>query len=215
MAERIRNGMGVCGDAILDFAWPRITGEPEGAPKYDDCLSAEHDPLLDEIEKIVVSRLSVVEDHSRDVERKLMSLLTLLSILSALITAGLVAVAQLGRTSERDRLDLCFGVLAVVFITYIILQLLRSQWATISGLRRRGYRYLSRTDICPERGESKERFKRRILNSYMFFVEWNEWVVNQKVNEMTVAHTATRNALLTTFLLVGVIFLYSLAKLIS
>ena len=207
--------MRVFGEVILDFAWPRITGKPECQPKYVAYLGAEHDTLLDEIEKIVVNRLSVVEDRSRDVERKLMSLLTLLSILSALITAGLVAVVQLGRPNEMDRLDQWLGALAVVLITYIVLQLLRSQWAAISGLRSKGYMYFSLADIRPKRDESKEQFKRRILNSRLFFVEWNEWVINQKVNDMAIAHAAIRNALLITFLLVAVIFLYSLCKLIS
>ena len=69
---------------------------------------------------------------------------------------------------------------------------------------RRDYKQLTCEDIIPKDKEDKIRYKVRLLNQRLNHVKWNDWVVDQKVSEMAVAHTALRNALVATG---GVIFL--------
>ena len=185
----------------VDWVWPRLTGEPVPSPDEQLLITATDAPLLDEIENTVEKRTNQVDERLRNVETKLVALLTLTSVLSAAVTASF-AVASTMQIQKDFPIIPVWITIALVF--YIAMNLLRSLWATVAGLMRRGYKQLTCEDIIPKDKEDKIRYKARLLNQRLNHVKWNDWVVNQKVSEMAVAHTALRNALVATG---GVIFL--------
>lgn len=186
---------------IVDWVWPRLSEKPIPSPDEQLLITITDEALLDEIENTVEKRTSQVDERLRNVETKLVALLTLTSVLSAAVTASF-AVASTMQIQKDFPIVPVWITIALVF--YIALNLLRSLWATVSGLMRRGYKQLTCKDIIPKDKEDKIRYKARLLNQRLNHVEWNDWVVNQKVSEMAVAHTALRNALVATG---GVIFL--------
>jgi len=188
-------------DITVDWVWPRLTGKPVPSPDDHLLITTTDLALLNEIENTVEKRIDQVDERIRTVETKLVALLTLTSVLSAAVTAGF-ATASTMQIQRGFPLIPVWLTLALVF--YIALMLLRSLWATVAGLMRRGYKQLTCEEIIPKDKENKIRYKTRLLNQKLNHVNWNDWVVNHKVSEMAVAHTALRNALVATG---GVIFL--------
>lgn len=186
-------------DRIPDWAWPHLTGDAEPAPEEQDIFRVEHVDSLDEITSILSSRLVQVEERNRVVESKLLALLTLTSVLSTAVAASLAAATALGSVKEDARLLAWF---AVFLILYAAIQILRSLWATVDGLVRRGYKQLSPDAIVPQSGEANAVYRIRLLNLQVNHLNWNERVVNEKVSCMAVAHAALKNALTAIFILV-------------
>ena len=188
-------------DNAVDWIWPRLTGKPEPSPDEHLVITATDKDLLHEIENAIDKRTGQVDERLRTVETKLVSLLTLTSVLSAAVTAGFVAASTM-------QLQKGFPIIPVwitlILVFYIAMNLLRSLWATVTGLIRHGYKQLTCEDIIPKDKEDNLRYKTRLLNERLNHVKWNDWAVDQKVSEMAVAHTALRNALFATG---GVIFL--------
>lgn len=186
-------------DRIPDWIWPHLKGDAEPGPRDQDHFGAKHAELLDEISRFFPSRLAQVEERVRSVESKLMAQLTLTSVLSAAVTASLAAAAMLGTVEEDARI---FAWVAVLLVLYVALQLLCSLRATVAGLKRRSYRQLSPADIVPQDDETSKAYRVRLLNLQVNCVRLNEWVTDQKVSEMAVAHAALRNVLTATFVLI-------------
>ena len=186
-------------DRIPAWVWPRLTGDAVPAPKDENYYSAKHAGSLVEVSSILLSRLAQVEERGRSVESKLLALLTLTSVLSMAVAASLAAATTLGTVKEDAKL---FAWFAVFLVFYAAVQILRSLWATVAGLVRRPYKQLSPADIVPQDGEANEWYRVRLLNLQINHLCWNEWVIDQKVSDMAVAHTALRNALTVVFLLV-------------
>ncbi len=200
-------------DKIADWLWPHLTGESSPSPQDKEFVDAKSSGLLlEEIEPVMIQRTAQVEERLRTVESKLLSLLTLTAVLSAAVTASLVAVSAIGKLKD---IDLAFVLIAAVLVLYIALQLLRSLWATTNGLVRRGYKQMAILDIVPSDGETKDQYRLRILNARANHMRWNEWVVDQKVSEMAVAHQALRNALAGTGGLIVVAFLIAIMRLVA
>lgn len=197
-------------DRIPDRMWPHLTGDEEPAPKDQDYLASEHIALLDEARGVLASRLAQTEERGRVVESKLTALLTLTSVLSAAIIAGSAAAFTIGRVEENAEI---FAWAMMVLIFYVAMQLLRSLWATVTGLVRRGYRELSPGDMIPGDGETSNAYLTRLWNLQANFMRYNEWVIDLKVSEMAVAHAALRNALTATFILVVLVLALAAAHL--
>ncbi len=189
---------------IPDFIWPHLTGKMEAEPEDKDLFIGEHSSLLNEANATLASRVAETEARSRTVDFKLGALLALTSVYSAITTAGLAAAAALGKVDEDARV---FAWVAVVLVCYVAVQLLRSLWVTVAGLMRRSYRLLSQEDMAPRDGETRETYLMRLWNLQANCMSFNEWAINQKVGNMTVAHTALRNALTATFGLVILVLL--------
>lgn len=186
-------------DCIPDWAWPHLTGDSKPAPEDQDIFGVEHVDSLDEIASVLSSRLVLLEKRTRAVESKLLALLTLTSVLSTGVAASLAAATTLGSVNEDAKLLAWF---AVFIVLYAAIQILRSLWATVDGLVRRGYRQLSPVDIVPQSDEANVAYRIRLLNLQVNHLNWNEWVVNEKVGCMAVAHAALKNALTAIFILV-------------
>ena len=186
-------------DRVPDWIWPHLTGDTETAPEDHDNFSTKHTELLDEVNSIFSSLLAQAEERVRSVESKLVALLTLTSVLSVAVTASLAAATTLGTVAEDARI---FAGIAVALVFYVAVQLLRSLWSAVAGLMRRSYRQLSPEDMIPEDGETSEAYRTRLRNLQVNYMRFNEWVVDEKVSEMAVAHVALRNALTATFALI-------------
>ena len=181
----------------MDRIWPVLTGN-EDTPEDVVCLAAENIALLSDVEIVAEKRMAEADDRYRHVERKLLALLTLTTVFSAVITAGVVSVATLS-VGEPDRV---VALLMVVVVAYIALHLARALIATIKGLKRRNFHQLGVKDISPGEEESAEEYRLRILNHRVKCTFKNESVVSQMVDQMEVAHVAIINVLGATLLLI-------------
>lgn len=195
MAKRLNRMRRFC-DRIPDWIWPHLTGDAEPQPQNLDYFSAKQAHLLDHVERILASRLAKVEERVQSVESKLMSLFTLTSVLSAAFIAGLAASSVLGAAEEAIK------IVAVFFVLYVVLQLWFLLRATLAGLERKSYKELSPEDIVPRDGEACDAYRVRLLNLQVNYMLLNEWVGNQKVSKMAVAHEASKNALHAIFILI-------------
>lgn len=196
--------MKVLNNDILDWVWPHLYGKAVPAPNEQLLITATDQKILDELENTIEKRTSQVDERLRNVEAKLMALLTLTSVLSAAVTAAF-AVASTMQIERNFPIILVWITIAIVF--YMSMMLLRSLWATVNGLMRRGYKQLTCEEIIPNDNEGQIHYEARLLNQRLNHINWNDWVVNQKVNEMAVAHTALRNALAAT----GAVILIAIA----
>jgi hypothetical protein len=180
---------------IVDWVWPRLTEKP--VPSLDEQLliTTTDALLLDEIENIVEKRTGQVDERLRNVETKLVALLTLTSVLSAAVTASFAVASTMQIQKDFPIIPVWITIALVI---YIAMNLLRSLWATVSGLMRRGYKQLPCEDMIPKDKEDLINYKTRIINQRLNHVKWNDWVLDQKVSDMTVAHVALRNALAAT-----------------
>lgn len=125
----------------------------------------------------------------------MLALLTLTSVLSAAVTASFAIVSTMQVQKDFPIIPVW---LTVFLVFYIAMNLLRSLWATVSGLMRRGYKQLPCEDIIAKDNEDLINYKTRIINQRLNHIIWNDWVLDQKVSEMAVAHVALRNALAAT-----------------
>ncbi len=186
-------------DRIPDWIWPHLTGHAEDPPGYKERFNTEHTDSLSEVQSVLQNRLHQVAERIRSVESKLIAMLTLTSVLSAAVGASLAASTALGKVEEETKI---FAWAAVILVFYVSVQVLRALWSTVAGLMRRSYKQLSSTDMIPQKEETAEAYRMRLLNLQSDHLFWNEWVVDQMVSEMAVAHTALRNALTVVFLLI-------------
>ena len=196
---------------LPDWAWPHLTGDADPAPLDRDYFHSADARLLEPIERVVSSRMAQAEERVRNVETKLLALLALTSVLSAAVTASLVAAATLGTVEGGAKI---FAWAAIPLVFYLATQLLLSLWTTVGGLMRRAYRQLSPADIAPTIGETNEAYRVRLLNLQVVYMSWNGWVVDGKVSQMAVAHAALRNALAATFGLIALALMIATARLL-
>ena len=181
----------------MDLVWPVLTGD-EDKPEDVVCLDAENTGLLTEVEVVADKRIAEADERYKQVTGKLLALLTLATVFSAVITAGIVAAAMMSVTKP----DKVIATLTIPLVAYIAIQLARTLIATVSGLTRRGFLQLGFKDIVPGKTESAEEYRLLILNKRVDYLFKNELVVSQMVSEMTVAHVAISNALIASVILV-------------
>ncbi|MCZ6866311.1 MAG: hypothetical protein O7E55_03140 [Chloroflexi bacterium] len=177
---------------IFDLFWPRLTGNPE-CPPCDKSLNVSQSniQLLSVIDAELKERTSQAEERIRTVDAKLIVLLSLASVLSGILISA-VTIVLIG---TLDNIATAHFIILLTLIPYVIVQLLNSLLSTVSGLERKSYKQLSRQDMDPLAKDNPSDYHLRIINLKNNYLWWNEWVVNQKVSWMAVAHTALRNAL--------------------
>lgn len=183
---------------MADWIWPRLEGEPDKGPSDQCYFDSSHAELAPVIESSMRTLAEQGEERFRTVERKLIALLTLTTVLGAAVTASLLGVAVLDQV--RDSWYTRSGtVVAIILVSYVLIQILCSLMAALRGLTRRGYRQLVPSQIIPFSDESGDAYRIRLLNAWARAITHNQWVVGDKVSEMAVAHVALRNALWGTF----------------
>lgn len=196
MSKMPRLPFGELCDALLDFVWPRLVGDPPKGPE-PRCLVESS--FVDQLEHHLDRSEDRERESIRSVESRLIALLTLSSIPSVAVVAGLTFVFNFSESDDITRLP---AVLVIVIVSYIAIQLLRTLWCALGGLTRRGYSEISADALLANESESCEEYRIRVGNSRLYNLEHNGWVINQKVSDMAVAHKAYSNALLGAFILV-------------
>jgi hypothetical protein len=177
-------------DSVTDQFWPRITGAREPVPPIRDLGVPIGDLLLEALDDAISKREARVDERNRSVDGKLLGVLSLASILSALLTLGLTVVVS-------ARLNAIPGMLfavVVALVIYISAQMLCALRATVIGLKARGYKELRRDDVDPLANETAGCYRRRQLSSRYNNIWFNEWAINGKVSHMNVATKALQNA---------------------
>ena len=192
---------------IPDWIWPHLTGASDSEPEDKQHFTDSRTELLDEASRILYSCLAEAEERSRTVESRLVPLLTMTSVVYAFVTAGLAIIATVDMVEGHATI---WVIIALIFGSYVALQLVRALWATVDGLMRRSYKQLSMADIVPEENESAGAYRIRLLNLQANYLCRNERVLNEKVSAMAVAHVALRNALTATFtvIMLGVVIAF-------
>lgn len=186
-------------DRIPDWLWPHLTGSEVPPPEPVDNFDVQHVDKLADASELLSARLGQVDERVRNVDSKLVALLTLTSVLSTVVAASLAAATTLGNVGEDAKL---LAWIAVALVFYANLQILLSLRSTVGGLKGRSFKELTPNDFVPGDEENTEEYRIRLLNLQVHNMCWNEWVVDQKVSDMAVAHRALRNALTAVFLLV-------------
>ena len=91
-------------ESIVDWIWPHLTGAMECPPKDQDCFSVKHSRLLDDVHSTFSSLLSQAEERDKNIESKLTAQLTLTSVLSVAVIAGLTAAMTLDAVKDDDKI---------------------------------------------------------------------------------------------------------------
>ena len=179
-------------DRVVDFVWPRATGSQENPPDYFDGPFGLTANLLDEVEEMLLQRMPQAENRMVAVDRKLLSLFSITSLLATITIAILIGAA--GLTPTEDQHERILALPAIVLILYGILQLTRALSATVQGLERSRYALQSKVTIMPLEGEDLIQYKERQISDIIYVTEQHEWATNRKVTQLAVAYRAIRNA---------------------
>ncbi len=200
MADSLKAFLKKLIDQSMDCVWPRITGPQEKPPEFDEQPHVISRQLLDAVEKILIQRMVQAENRSVAVDRKLLSLFRLTSLLATLTAVALAGAAGFIPTNKGA--EQAFVWVAVGLILYAMIQLICAVRATIQGLEASGYASQSKETILPLDRERTLAYRRRQVRDVMFLTEQHDWATNRKVSHMLIAHRAIRNSVLP---LVGII----------
>ena len=179
-------------ERIIDLIWPRLTGDPEGPPKCDASICDIDTEFTEEIKKVLMVRMDQADSRNEIIDRKLLSLFRVTSLLATVSIAVFVGAANL--TGINPEIPRWLAVCSILTILYIFLQMFRAVIETSQGLRASGYERLGRNTLIPRDSDTLNIYNRRQILNIMYIIEQNEWATNQKVNSMEVAYTAVRNA---------------------
>ena len=183
-----------CMEYIADLFWPRITGPREEMPVWGEIRHSILSELLEAVEKIVIQRMAQAESRMVTVDRKLLSLFRLTSLLATIAIALLAGATGLIRADEDMERHL--ALTAIVLILYSMLQLICGMNATIRGLEASRYASQTKDTIFPLDLETVHSYKRRQIRDIMYVTDQHEWATNRKVEYMQIAYKAIRNTAL-------------------
>lgn len=178
----------------LDCIWPRITGPREKPPKFDEQYYGISPELLEAVENNVTQRMAQAENRMVAVDRKLLALFRLTSLLATLSVALLAGAAGLFPT-VKDTERTVAGI-SIILITYAMIQLICAARATIKGLEASRYASQTKETILPLDREADHAYRRRQIRDVIYVTEQHEWATNRKVSHMQVAYRAIRNTIL-------------------
>ena len=199
-------------NSVLDCLWPRLEGNIPECPK-PRCVGRITGSLLDQVEHRIDLEETYQGERRQTVEAKLTPLLTLSLILSTVLIASITAVTTL---AQIEKILSPTSLIAFIFVFYVALQMCRVLWSAIDGLTRRAYKTLSVDESLPiTTGEGLEEYRNRILSIRIYILEYNSWVIDQKVSDMAVAHRAYKNVIAGTLFLIVVIMIMVVVKFIA
>ncbi len=175
------------------LTYPCLTGEPEKRPERGESICEVDAELAEEVKKMLLVRMGQAESRSETVDRKLLSLFRITSLLATLAIAIFIGAANLtGINSDVPTYLIWFSVLTIL---YEFIQMFRAATATLQGLRASGYERLGQNILIPKDSDTINIYNQRQIPNLMYIIEQNEWVINRKVDSMEIAYTAIRNAL--------------------
>ena len=187
---------------LSDCIWPRSTGKRSTTPTYKNYVQTNHAKFLPHIESHIEQRLSQTEERRATVDHKISSLFIVMSIASSVIIAVVLGITNL---NVSDKIDRCVSITVLILVVYIVLQLSLAAKATVTGQERRAYQQMKPSEIVPKSNESVEQYRIRLANQRIYIVNYNENTINEKVDQMAVAHRAMTNSIYATMLLVTVV----------
>ena len=194
MANSLKSSLKNRMEGIADLIWPRITGPREEMPGWSETRHSILPELLEAVENIVIQRMVQAESRMAAVDRKLLSLFRLTSLLATIAIALLAGATRLIYTNEDVERYLALG--AIVLILYSMLQLICGMNATIQGLEASRYASQTKDTILPLDLETAHSYKRRQIRDIMDVTDQHEWATNRKVDHMKIAYKAIRNTAL-------------------
>ena len=177
---------------FLDCLWPRLEGKVPEEPVPCEFLDSSYAGSIGELEDKLRFFYSTTREPGRTVDTRLVSLMTLNSVISVIAVAGLLAAVNLQPTSWYESL---FGVAVTVVVFYVLVQCARCLLAAIAGLRRHRYRLVDPSHIILVYSENSIPSTIQQINEEAFVFSWNNWVENRKVDQLELAYIAFRNGL--------------------
>ena len=84
-------------------------------------------------------------------------------------------------------------IAAIALVGYITLQMLHAVHNTVKGLASKRYRSATPESVAPNGDDDNARYVVRQVNGMMNAIRQNDWITNQKINHMNLAHTALEN----------------------
>ena len=181
-------------DGAIDFAWPRTTGSKENPPQFEEKLPDISQELLDRIENTLIQQAPLSQNRMVAVDKKLLSLFGLTSLLATLTTAFLAGAASIipGNVERTEKILIWVGM---SFLLYIMVQLTRAVLATIKGLERSDYASQTKDTMLQFGKETESEYRRRQIRDVTYVSEQHEWATNRKVEHIQVAYRAIRNTI--------------------
>lgn len=176
---------------VSDWLWPHVTGEAEVEPVGLSLLSnAPTDAHLDFIEREVREAGARETERNQSVQSRLTALLGLSSLLASL-TSGMVGLALTSFPIDVSRVQLAAIVLV---LSYLALQFVAAMFRTARGLLPRRVGEIQPEALDPEENETAIDFRRAILSTHRSNLLKTRWSTNRRMEEMTCAVLALRNA---------------------
>ena len=194
MADSLKALLKYLKNQAIDLIWPRLIGPQEKPPELDEQPHVISRELLEVVEKILVQRMVQAENRMVAVDRKLLPLFRLTSLLATLTAVSLAGAAGLIPTNEGAEQALVW--VAVCLILYGMIQLICAVNATIRGLEASRYASQTKESILPLDRERTLSYRRRQVRDVMYVTEQHDWATNRKVSHMMVAYRAIRNSVL-------------------
>ena len=194
MANSPKDFLKNCLEHIADLVWPRISGPQEKMPLWGETPQSILPELLDGVENIVIQRMAQAESRMVTVDRKLLSLFRLTSLLATIAIALLAGATGLIRADED--VERYLALTAIILILYSMLQLICGMNATIRGLEASRYASQTKDSILPLDLETVHSYKRRQIRDIMYVTDQHDWATNRKVEHMQIAYKAIRNTAL-------------------
>ncbi len=179
-------------ERIIDVIWPRLIGDPEERPKCDASICDIDTEFTEEIKKVLMVRMDQADSRNEIIDRKLLSLFRITSLLATVSIAIFVGAANL--TGINPEIPRWLALCSILTILYIFLQMFRAVIATSQGLRASGYERMGRNTLMPRDSDTLNIYNKRQILNIMHIIEQNEWATNRKVDSMEIAYTAVRNA---------------------
>ena len=179
-------------DGAIDFVWPRTAGSKEKPPEFEETSPEISQELLDRIENTLNQQAPLAQNRMVAVDRKLLSLFGLTSLLATLTTALVAGAASIipGNVERTEKILVWVGM---SFLLYIVIQLVRAVLATIKGLERTDYASQTKETMLQFGKETESEYRRRQIRDVTYVSEQHEWATNRKVEHIQVAYRAIRN----------------------
>ena len=194
MAYSLKGFLSCFREGAIDIVWPRTAGSKENPPEFEEELPDISQELLDRIENTLIQQAPLSQNRMVAVDRKLLSLFGLTSLLAALTTAFLAGAAGIipGNTDRTEKILVWIGT---TFLLYIMVQLARAVLATIKGLERSDYASQTKETMLQFGKETESEYRRRQIRDVTYVSEQHEWATNRKVEHIQVAYRAIRNTI--------------------
>ena len=153
-------------------------------------------------------------ERETTIDRKLFSLFSLSSVASSVMIAGLIGAATI-TIPDATTAPKYLVVPAIALIGYIALQMLIAVRNTVKGLSARPYRSATPDSTAPMEHEDKAKYMARQFNGMMNAIKQNDWITNQKVDHMNLAHTALENTFWPATALLAIALTLALLKILQ